>query len=84
MRHSFGIGPRTNAEREDRTQPPDAVDRRAKPPGSSISRSSFCHAPQGETEVNLALMRLIDRQLPETPFHGVQQMTWHLCTKATP
>ena len=44
----------------------------------SISRSSFCCAPQGETEMNLALMQLIDRQFLETPFHGVRQMTWHL------
>lgn len=44
----------------------------------SISRSSFYCAPQGETSVNLALMQLIDRQFLETPFYGVQQMTWHL------
>ena len=44
----------------------------------SISRSSFYYAPQGETSVNLALMQLIDRQFLETPFYGVQQMTWHL------
>ena len=28
----------------------------------SISRSSFYYAPLGETEMNLTLMRLIDRQ----------------------
>ena len=33
----------------------------------SISRSSFHYAPQGETEMNLALMQLIDRQFLETP-----------------
>ena len=44
----------------------------------SISRSSFYYEPLGETEINLALMRLIDRQFLETPFYGVQQMTWHL------
>lgn len=44
----------------------------------SISRSSFYYAPQGETEMNLALMELIDKQFLETPFYGVQQMTWHL------
>ena len=44
----------------------------------SISRSSFYYAPQGETEMNLTLMRLIDRQFLETPFYGAQQMTWHL------
>lgn len=44
----------------------------------SISRSSFYSAPKGETEMNLTLMRLIDQQFLETPFYGVQQMTWHL------
>ena len=44
----------------------------------SISRSSFYYEPQGETEMNLALMVLIDKQFLETPFYGVQQMTWHL------
>ncbi|TYC80501.1 DDE-type integrase/transposase/recombinase [Stappia sp. BW2] len=33
----------------------------------SIARSSFCYEPKGETE-----------QFLETPFFGVQQMTWHL------
>ncbi len=44
----------------------------------SISRSSFYYEPQGETELNLALMLLIDKQFLETPFYGVQQMAWHL------
>ncbi|WP_349010274.1 IS3 family transposase, partial [Mesorhizobium yinganensis] len=44
----------------------------------SISRSSFYYEPQGESETNLALMLLIDKQFLETPFYGVQQMTWHL------
>jgi putative transposase len=44
----------------------------------SLSRSSFYYEPQGETELNLALMLLIDKQFLETPFYGVQQMTWHL------
>ncbi|MCF7698026.1 IS3 family transposase [Loktanella sp. M215] len=43
-----------------------------------VSRSSFYYTPQGETEQNLALMRLIDVQFTETPFFGVRQMTWHL------
>ena len=38
----------------------------------SISRSSFYYEPQGETETNLALMLLIDKQFLETPFYGVQ------------
>ena len=44
----------------------------------SISRSSFYYEPKGETDLNLALMRLIDEQFLETPFYGVRQMTWHL------
>ncbi len=40
-----------------------------------IPRSSFCYTPQGETEQNLALMRLIDVQFLDTPFFGVRQMT---------
>ena len=48
------------------------------PPGSSISRSSFYYVPQGETAMNLDLMRLIDKPFLETPFYGVRQMTWHL------
>ena len=44
----------------------------------SISRSSFYHAPQGETAMNLDLMLVIDKQFLETPFHGVRQMTSHL------
>jgi putative transposase len=37
----------------------------------SISRSSFYYEPKGETEMNLDLMRLIDKQFLETPFYGV-------------
>lgn len=44
----------------------------------SISRSSFYYAAQGETETNLGLMLLIDKQFLDTPFYGVRQMTWHL------
>lgn len=44
----------------------------------SISRSSFHYESAGETERHLGLMQLIDRQLLDTPFYGVRQMTWHL------
>ncbi len=44
----------------------------------SIPRSTFYHAPRGETAENLALMRRIDEQFLQTPFYGVRQMTWHL------
>lgn len=44
----------------------------------SIARSTFYHEPQGESALNLDLMLQIDKQFMETPFYGVQQMTWHL------
>ena len=44
----------------------------------SISRSSFYYELMGETAMNLDLMVVIDKQFLETPFFGVQQMTWHL------
>ena len=44
----------------------------------SISRSSFYYELMGETAMNLDLMMVIDKQFLETPFYGVQQMTWHL------
>ncbi|KQI66887.1 integrase [Loktanella sp. 3ANDIMAR09] len=47
----------------------------------SISRSSFYYEPKGESEMNLDLMRVIDKQFLETPFYGVRQMTWHLRNK---
>ena len=50
----------------------------------SISRSSFYYEPQGESELNLALMLLIDKQFLETPFYGVQQMAWHLRNQGHP
>ena len=43
-----------------------------------VPRSSFYYTLQGETDQNLALMRLIDVQYLDTPFFGVRQMTWHL------
>ena len=44
----------------------------------SISRSGFYYQPAGETPLNLALMRLIDRQFLETPWYGSRQMARHL------
>ena len=43
----------------------------------SISRSGFYYQPVGETELNLALMRLIDAQFLETPWYGSRQMASH-------
>lgn len=39
----------------------------------SISRSSFYYEPMGESEMNLDLMRVIDKQFLETPFYVVRQ-----------
>ncbi|MFC7553471.1 IS3 family transposase [Pseudoroseomonas wenyumeiae] len=44
----------------------------------SISRSGFYYRPQGETPLNLELMRLIDAQFLETPWYGSRQMARHL------
>jgi len=44
----------------------------------SFSRSIYYHEPKGESTENLNLMFEIDRQFLNTPFYGVQQMTWHL------
>ena len=44
----------------------------------SISRSGFYYQPVGETDLNLALMRLIDAQFLETPWYGSRQMASHL------
>lgn len=50
----------------------------------SIARASFYYELQGESEMNLELMLLIDKQFLETPFYGVQQMTWHLQNEGFP
>ncbi len=44
----------------------------------SISRSCFYGGRQGESPLNLILMRLIDEQFMETPFYGSRQMARHL------
>ena len=44
----------------------------------SISRSWFYYEPKGKSEMDLDLMRLIDKQFLEKPFYSVRQMTWHL------
>ncbi len=44
----------------------------------SISRSGFYYQPVGETAENLGLMRSIDAQFLETPWHGSRQMARHL------
>ena len=44
----------------------------------SISRSSFYYQPVGETAERLALMRVIDSQVLETPWYGSRQTTRRL------
>jgi len=40
-----------------------------------LNRSSYYYEPQLETEFNLLLMELIDRQYTKTPFYGIPRMT---------
>jgi len=40
-----------------------------------ISRSGYYYQPQGERELNLHLMSLIDEQYTKIPFYGVNKMT---------
>lgn len=42
---------------------------------AGLSRSGLYYAPQGETELNHELMRLLDEQYTRTPFFGVPKMT---------
>ncbi len=44
----------------------------------SISRSSFYHAPKGESPATLALMRRIDELFLKYPFYGSRQMARQL------
>ena len=43
-----------------------------------ISRSAFYGSRNGESPLNLALMKLIDVQFMETPWYGSRQMARHL------
>ena len=40
-----------------------------------LNRATFYWEPAGESELNLALMRLIDEQFMRTPFYGYRRMT---------
>ncbi len=40
-----------------------------------LSRATFYYEPASETDLNMRLMRLIDKQYTETPFYGVLRMT---------
>lgn len=43
-----------------------------------ISRSAHYYRPSGESELNLELMRVIDKQFLATPWYGSRQMARHL------
>jgi putative transposase len=40
-----------------------------------VSRASWYYQPRGESEENLALMRLLDEQYTRTHFYGIRRMT---------
>ena len=44
----------------------------------NIPRGKFYYRPRAETQLNLHLMNLIDRQYQRTPFYGVPRMTGYL------
>ena len=44
----------------------------------SISRSGWYYESQGESPLNLSLMRMIDEQFLMTPYYGSRQMARHL------
>lgn len=46
-----------------------------------VSRSGGYYRPQGESELNLELMQVIDAQYLLTPWYGSRQMTRHLCRR---
>jgi len=43
-----------------------------------LNRSTLYYKPAGESDLNLHLMRLIDKQYTKTPFYGWPKMTAHL------
>jgi len=49
-----------------------------------LSRATAYFTPAGETEDNLCLMRLIDRQYLQTPFYGSRRMTAWLIQQGWP
>ena len=51
---------------------------------AGLSRSGLYYEPQGESALNLTLMRLLDEQYTRTPFFGVLKMTDALTSKAIP
>jgi len=43
-----------------------------------INRSSYYYSPQGESDTNLEIMRVIDQEYMKYPFYGSRQMSRHL------
>jgi putative transposase len=43
-----------------------------------LARASYYYRPVGESDQDLALLRLLDEQYTRTPFYGVRRMTWVL------
>ena len=46
-----------------------------------LARSSFYYEPKPESEQNLKLMQMLDKQFTATPFYGVRRMTAWLATQ---
>ena len=70
------------AERKERIDPTDQsipISRQCELLG--LARSSFYYEAKPETEQNLRLMRMLDRQFTATPFYGVRRMTAWLATQ---
>lgn len=44
----------------------------------SIHRSGLYYKSRGESELNMCLMKIIDREIFDKPFYGVRRMTHHL------
>ena len=49
-----------------------------------LSRSGYYNQPHGISELNLLLMRLIDREYTEHPFFGYRKMVWFLQQQGHP
>lgn len=46
-----------------------------------LPRSTYYFEPAGESEYNLKIMRLIDKQYTKTPFYGARKIAKELCKK---
>ncbi len=46
-----------------------------------LSRSTYYYEPCPESEENLELMPLLDKQYMDTPYYGIRRMQWFLAQK---